>query len=356
MVAALELFYRWSGMGASQDRLAESSSAARASARTTTGVWVLAWALAACGGGGAGGAGGGGGGGGGGAGGEGAGRPAPAAIVETTEGRTYAAVLPDDYDGSAPVPLIVMLHGYSDILAEPAPKPPQGMDEYWKMSLATRARGIILALPLGSEDPTFGKYFWNATDACCDFNAANPNDIGFLHGMVSELEAQYNVDPSRIFVVGHSNGGFMTNRVACDSADRFAAAVSLAGMPYKDPEDCLAPAPIAMLHVHGTADGTVPYAGGHLNGFDVLPVAPGAEEAIAMWADKNRCGASVAGEPLDLDVGLAGAETQVLRYEGCEGNGAAELWTLEGGAHGPDFQAGWADLVIDFLLAHPKAP
>ncbi len=283
-------------------------------------------------------------------------RPPDAVVVEELGERTYSAVLPNGYDPTVPAPLVVMLHGYTDISSNPdVPLPPEAMDAYFGLSDVTRQKGAILAMPLGSEDNLFGKYFWNATDVCCDINNQDTNDIGYLHAVVTDLEAQYAIDPKRIFVVGHSNGGFMANRLACDSAGRFAGIVSLAGMPFLDPADCLASAPIAMLHVHGDADEVVPYAGGEPYGIKYLDDAPGAVAAADLWADKNHCASYSEADPIDLDVELAGAETTRRVYEGCEANGATELWTIQGGAHSPAFaKPDWSSRIVDFLLAHPK--
>src|SRR5256885_7702700 len=56
---------------------------------------------------------------------------------------------------------------------------------------------------------------------------------------------------SRIYVFGHSNGGFMANRLGCDQADKLAAVVSLAGETYANQTKCAASAPVAYLQVQG---------------------------------------------------------------------------------------------------------
>ena len=50
--------------------------------------------------------------------------------------------------------------------------------------------------------------------------------------MITAIEGAVTVDPQRIYVVGHSNGGFMSYRLACTRADRIAAIVSLAGATF----------------------------------------------------------------------------------------------------------------------------
>lgn len=281
-------------------------------------------------------------------------RPSDPEIKEDLQGRKYAVKVPAGYDPAKPAPLLVMLHGFRD--AKDTTDPGGDMDAYMKISAETDKRGVILAIPLGSFDPTLNHYFWNATDSCCDFDGLKTNDIGYLMAMVTEIEGQYKIDAKRRFVLGHSNGGFMTHRIACDQADRFAAVVSLAGATFKNPDKCAASAPIAMLQVHGDADDTVPYGGGAPEGIAVLPPAPGAVETAKLWAAKNRCKDTPdeSAAAIDLVSDLDGAETHKSVYSGCEGNGATELWTIKGGPHSPHFNESWAPTVLDFLMAHPK--
>ena len=164
---------------------------------------------------------------------------------------------------------------------------------------------------------------------------------------------RYSVDPKRIFIVGHSNGGFMAYQMACDHADQIAAIVSLAGGMYPDPKKCVPTSPVSVLEIHGTADMTVPFAGPTFGGV----VFPGAQATVSDWVTLDACSptADTSAPPLDLDTSLAGAETTVTRYaKGCRPGGAAELWTIAGGAHIPSLRATFAPDVIDFLFAHPK--
>ena len=136
-----------------------------------------------------------------------------------------------------------------------------------------------------------------------------------------------------MYLVGHSNGGFMSHRFACDRAGRVAAIVSLAGAQWKDPARCEPSQPVNVLQVHGDRDESIELRGGrtprrHLSG---------ARETVATWAGKNGCDGTLGdtGERLDLAAPrLEGAETTVARYCGC-GGGDVELWTILGGSHCP---------------------
>ena len=110
-----------------------------------------------------------------------------------------------------------------------------------------------------------------------------------------------------------------------------------------------------MLQVHGTLDGTIKYAGGLFGG---VPY-PGAVESVEQWAGFGGCLATGTPLPtlLDYVVSLPGAETRVTLYNtGCELGGAAELWTLQGAPHVPDFNSAFTADLVDWLLAHPRLP
>jgi polyhydroxybutyrate depolymerase len=281
-------------------------------------------------------------------------RPPDPPVTVDLQGRAYDLKVPSGYDGSTPAPLLLELHGFTD--ANQTSAPWDGEEARNLFGPECEKRGVFLALPHATVDVQLNHYFWNGTDSCCDFNATGTNDIGYLMAVIEDIKSKYKIDDKRIFAFGHSNGGFMVNRMACDQADKIAGIVSLAGATYKDQTDCAASAPIAFLQVHGDADNTVPYAGGHPENVAVVPVAPGAVETTQDWAKKNRCDAKAdtSTPPFDIVADLDGAETTALKFQNCEANGATELWTMHLGPHSPNFNSTWAPKVLDFLMAHPK--
>jgi polyhydroxybutyrate depolymerase len=138
--------------------------------------------------------------------------------------------------------------------------------------------------------------------------------------------------------------------MACERAGRIAAIVSLAGATFADAARCAPSEPVAVLEVHGTADTTILYNGGS----NIGVAYPSAATSVSRWGTNNRCAATTtSGTTFDLETALPGAETRVARYDGCMG-GAAELWSIEGGAHLPALSAQWPALTLDWLMAHPK--
>jgi polyhydroxybutyrate depolymerase len=269
--------------------------------------------------------------------------------------RTYDITVPPNYDKSTPAPLFLELHGFLSIAGDPTPWLTE--ESYNHFAPEAASRGILFVLPHGNEDTTLGDYFWNATDSCCDFEDTGVNDIGYLMAVIADVQSKYNVDPKQIYAFGHSNGGFMVNRMACDQADKIAGIVSLAGETYLDQTKCAASAPIAFLQVQGTADTTVPFGGGPPFNIAGIPPAPGAVVTAQDWAAKNDCNPTPdTAEPMiTLMTASTSPDTTKTVYDnGCEGNGQTELWVLANGPHSPSFTAAWAPAVFDFLMAHPK--
>jgi polyhydroxybutyrate depolymerase len=224
------------------------------------------------------------------------------------------------------------------------------------MEPLAEARGFLVCHPEGTVDRV-GWRFWNATDACCHFYGSNVDDSAYLRGLIEELARQYKVDRKRIYVTGHSNGGYMSYRMACDHADLIAGIASLAGMTFLDSNTPRPSQPVNVLQIHGTADETVFYAGGTLpDGWPVMALLPGAVVTVQTWASFNGCqGPQWDAQPsMDLDLAVAGLDTTVMRYTNSPPGGAVELWTINGGRHTPTLSAEFSPRVIDWLLAHPK--
>ncbi len=250
---------------------------------------------------------------------------------------------PESWDRKKPIPLVVLLHGFgAGGYAQAA---------YFNMAKLVEEKKFLLVAPDGTPDSK-GRRFWNAVDTCCDFEKKGVDDVKYLTGLVDEIGTRYTLDKKRIFLLGHSNGGAMSYRLACDAAPKFAAAVTLAPPFYSDAASCKPSEPVAIRHMHGTKDETVPYEGGAAT----LATFPSVQSIVDSWARWNGCGAADStAAPLDIDLKVAGAETKVTRWTGCKPNGDVELWRMEGTTHIPfDLSADLPARIWAFFEAHPK--
>lgn len=240
--------------------------------------------------------------------------------------RPAEVLLPDDYSTSRSWPLVILLHGYSASAMV--------QDGYFRLSDRRHDRGFITVLPNGTRDAS-GKRFWNATNACCNFADGDVDDVVYLSSLVSEANQRLAVDTERVYFMGHSNGGFMSYRMACELGSQISAIASLAGSSFDDAQDCAEDGQVGVLQIHGDSDDTVLYEGGEFFG----EAYPGAREVAQRWAGRNGCGADPeTGDSIDAVSSIDGAETEVERWTNCDPSTSVELWTIEGGGLDPQIQ------------------
>ncbi|MEV6303474.1 alpha/beta fold hydrolase [Actinoplanes sp. NPDC051861] len=251
-------------------------------------------------------------------------------------GRPVTVHVPESYDpAKAAAPLVVLLHGYSSFAKE--------QESYFKLTPESDRRGFVYVYPDGTVDDR-GDRFWNATDACCDFFDAQPDDSRYLSELIATIQREYRID--RVYLIGHSNGGFMAFRMACDHADQVTAVASLNGATWNDATKCRPSEPVSVLAVHGDADETIAFGGGSIDG----STYPSAATTVAQWREHDGCtGDGREAAAVDL-VGGAPAETSVRAWD-CTGNATVQAWTIDGGTHVPPLGPGFAPAVTDFLLA-----
>lgn len=260
--------------------------------------------------------------------------------------RPVTLQIPSSYTGDAPTPLVIALHGYytsPDYIISLF-----GLDTWYEDA------GFLFIHPHGSLDAS-GNYYWNATDACCDLYGNGVDDSSYLAGLITDISASYNVDPKRIYILGHSNGAFMAYRMACDHADLIAGVISVSGATFATAADCTPSEPVSVVELHGTADGTILYGGGQntMNDGTMVPY-PSAATTVATWAGYDGCDAATqAGTALDLSD-PAGDDTTVDAHTGCPTGIDTELWSMDGVGHVPLFANRARQVWWSWFQAHPK--
>lgn len=261
-------------------------------------------------------------------------------IVSTV--RAYSKFVPSSYSKDTSLPLVVLLHGYGATGAM--------QESYMKFESVAEKNKFILVYPDGTIDST-GRRFWNATDACCDFSSAVADDV-YLLSILKEMESNYSIDAKRIYFVGHSNGGFMSYRMACRHPDRIAAIASLAGASFFKETDCGAKSSVSVLQVHGTKDETILYEGGQILGNSY----PSALASASQWATVNQCTKNAVSRStkMDLEANIAGDETSIKAWTNCQNSSEVELWTMENASHIPTLISTFATKIWEFFAAHPK--
>ena len=169
-------------------------------------------------------------------------------IIHEGVNREYILYVPDSYDGSFSVPVVLNFHGFSGDAY-------QYMNE-GDMRLLSESETFILIYPQGLD--LDGEPHWNACPNGGD-NKSDVDDFGFSETLIEEVSSNYNIDLERIYAVGYSNGGMMAYGLANHKSELIAAVASVSGAML----DCTGPTshPMPVIHMHGTDDFDLPYNG-----------------------------------------------------------------------------------------------
>lgn len=258
--------------------------------------------------------------------------------------RPAQVLLPQDYDEQREHPVVVLLHSYSMTAA--------AQDDYFGLSERLDDRDFILVLPEGTTDAA-GQPFWNATDYCCDFYGAGPDDVGYVEAVIDETLEETAADPAGVHLFGHSNGAFLAYRLGCEAGSRLASIVALAGTGFASPSTCDDPdGQVSVVHLHGTHDAVVYYNG-------VIGAYPGASVMARRWAQRNGCSTSRSiDDYISVDGLVMGTETERRSHRDCPDDLTVELWTMYGSSHLPGLTSEFADRTLDAVLdrKNPDGP
>jgi polyhydroxybutyrate depolymerase len=256
-------------------------------------------------------------------------RPAEAAAgfvvpgaIPTADGRsrTYRLYVPRSLADGAAAPLLVALHGGG------------GTGEQFQRTAGfdglAEANRFLVAYPdgVGTGLGEARLRTWNAGTCCGAAAQQKVDDVGFIRALIASVTATRAVDPRRIYAIGHSNGGMLAYRLACELGDRVAAVGVQSSALLID--NCQPSSPVSLAHIHGTGDDNVPIDGGRgargVAGVDFPPARPSAAEvAMADTCAPDPSTATDSGNP-DLVVST---------WTGCPPGVGVELIAVAGASH-----------------------
>jgi polyhydroxybutyrate depolymerase len=245
--------------------------------------------------------------------------------IEGMQPRTYYLRIPSQYSAATSVPLLLALHSRSmnakTIFADS------------QILSSAETLNFIVAGLNGSiyEDASS----WNAGNCCTNATTYQENDLLFASTVIDFVTSKYSIDKSRVWAMGHSNGGMMAYRLACDLSDKVTAIAVVTGALVDD--SCNPAKPVSTLHIHGNLDPTVPFHGG--GKFET----PSIFHSVQEMANKNSC----TGSPKESSDAIeerytwnctSGVETQLVNYQE-----NSHAW-----------EAGYTGEILRFLFAHPR--
>ena len=227
--------------------------------------------------------------------------------------RDYIVYIPELYDGSSVVPLVLNFHGFGSNATQQM--------FYGDFRDIADTEGFLLVHPEGTR--FFGNQFWNVGFPGL---SSTIDDVGFTEALIDELATLYTIDLDRVYATGMSNGGFMSFLLACQLSEKIAAVASVTGSMTQDTfDDCNAQLPTPVLQIHGTEDDVVLYNENNLS----LPIP----DVISYWVDHNNCETTPTTTTLpDVDVS-DGSTIEYSVYEDGDNGITTEHMKVIGGGH-----------------------
>ena len=190
-------------------------------------------------------------------------------IVHDDLVRDYIVHIPSSYDNKVPIPLVLCFHGYGGTAS--------GIS-YTNFNDVSDTANFIVVYPQGTLLKR--KSHWNVGGWTLD---SKIDDVGFISSLLDSLSERYNINQSRIYSTGMSNGGYMSFLLACQLSDRIAAIASVTGsMTPQTYNLCNPQRPIPVLQIHGTNDQKVPYKGNRKWSLSINKV-------LEYWINYNNC-------------------------------------------------------------------
>ncbi len=248
--------------------------------------------------------------------------------IEGVQPRKYFINVPGTYRPEIASPLIIGFHGLGGS--------PSIFRESSKIDIYAEERGMIAVYPVG-YGPEFGvEASWNAGLCCGLANINELDDVKIISKIIDSVSSKYNIDETRIWAVGFSNGGMLSYQLACELSDKITAigvgAASLMG------KSCNTKEPVSIIHLHGASDTKVLFNGsGFLNTRDVVSNITTVNAQFGC-VDVSSLLLEVAGQTTWKWNCPNGVDVQVIKYDGQEHD-----WTFA-----------WTKEIIRFLFAHPR--
>ena len=218
--------------------------------------------------------------------------------------------------------MLLMLHGTQ---TQSNPDPQAIISLNWGWTTQANLDSFILVKPASTYNSASGEWNWDAYYMDEAFQQP-PDDSGFLRQLITNLTAQYSVDPKQVYVAGFSSGAQMAHRVAVEISDLVAAVAiasgTIVGQPTPPPITLPGPAvaPVSVQEWHGTSDGEIPPCNNgttKYSGFNFYLAT--VDESFNYWTQQNSCTQFANSKPLCVN-GSPNPNTTGNDATGCTNN------------------------------------
>ena len=245
--------------------------------------------------------------------------------VEGMQQRAYFLHIPDSYQPGQPVPLLLAFHGRTSNGGEI-------LQSSQFVAWASAMNFIVAAVNASTYENITS---WNAGTCCLPSTAALENDVLLTSAIIEAVKTNYAIDSARVWAVGHSNGGMMAYRLACDLSDKITAIAVVVGSLVDT--SCNPAKQVSLLHIHGDLDPLVPVQGG--GKLDT----PNIYYSVLDYSKANSCNTS-------SSANFTSEEQQFIWN--CPNSSQVQLVNYLANSH--EWAEGYSEAILRFLFAHPR--
>jgi len=236
--------------------------------------------------------------------------------------REYKLVLPVDYDPLIAYPLVIGLHGLGGTI----------LTVRTQMNLENSSMSAIVAYPQGLSLGFGTSSAWNAGTCCVPATLVQSNDVKFISRLIDSIQNQFQVDKSRVWVLGFSNGGMMAYRLGCELSDQITGIGVGAGAFTIG--SCNPTKKFSVIHIHGDLDEDVPLNGGGPY------TTRSAVFSVGFIAQALGCTKDLSGES---------ANSQLWKCPD-----SMDLRLLIDINQDHNWNSDWTEIMVQFLQSHPR--
>ncbi len=252
-------------------------------------------------------------------------------IIHNQIKRTFTIFIPSKFNKNESMPLLIVLHGGGGT-GERMIKLTRG-----QFNSLAEYEGFIVVYPDGIEK------HWNdgRTGVSYRTHKEKIDDVGFISALIDTLKANFNIDLTRVYVTGISNGGFMAYRLSIDLGSKIAAIAPVAASMIVELKDALPSCPVPVLIINGTKDPLVPYEGGKVgfSFFKKIGTVISTSATVEFWVKNNGCISEPNKKLLPDKDPDDGTRVWVEQYGGGRDSSEVILYRIEGGGH--TWPGGW---------------
>jgi len=237
--------------------------------------------------------------------------------------RKYITHLPPSFSPTDTIPLVIVLHGGSgDALS---------VQNFTMMNPVSNANGFLTVYPEGIGPVSGGGFSW-ADGRGTSADSMMVDDVGFLTQLIDTLKVNYPIDAERVYLRGFSNGAFMTQLLACDANEDFAAIASLGStMDTALFSRCQPGRLLPTLILTATLDPFVPYNGGPMNG-NVTDIVS-TDALVQFWQQINNCQTVLDSVNLPDTDTTDNSTVTVFEYTDCDCDGKVVHYRINEAGH-----------------------